>query len=67
MVAVSLKTNLIKEEKVMTYKKRLKEKIEKSKKLIEDFRALGIHAELDEKTGEVLINGSEFNNYRSKK
>jgi hypothetical protein len=48
----------------MNYKKRLQEKIEKGRKLVEEFHALGIEAELDERTGEVTVKGSAFQNYK---
>jgi hypothetical protein len=44
----------------LNYNKRLQEKIEKGRKLVEELRAVGIKAELDEKTGEVIVKGSEF-------
>ena len=40
--------------------KRLKEKIEEAKKLIEELKLEGVCAELDEKTGEITIKFSDF-------
>ena len=40
--------------------KRLKDKIEESRKLIEELKQDGICAELDKKTGEITIKFSEF-------
>ena len=40
--------------------KRLKNKIEEAKKLIEELKQDGVCAELDEKTGEITIKFSEF-------
>ena len=46
--------------------KKLKEKIEKAKKLTEELRSLGFQAEVDEKTGEVTIKSSELNKEENK-
>ena len=40
--------------------KRLKDKIEEARKLIEELKQDGICAELDKKTGEITIKFSEF-------
>ena len=44
----------------MNYKKVLNEKIEKAKKLVEEFKEMGVHAILDKETGEMEIHGIEF-------
>ena len=40
--------------------KRLKDKINEAKKLIEELKQEGVCAELDKKTGEITIKFSEF-------
>jgi hypothetical protein len=44
----------------MKFNKALTMKIEEARKLIEELNREGIFAELDEKTGEITIKGSEF-------
>ncbi|BAU28130.1 hypothetical protein DFP93_101206 [Aneurinibacillus soli] len=39
---------------------RLEAKIENARKLQDELKSTGITAELDEKTGELKINGAEF-------
>lgn len=51
----------------MNCKQKLKEKIEKARKLVEDFKHYGIDAELNEETGEVTIPGSEWDKPEVKK
>lgn len=51
----------------MNGKDKLKEKIEKARKLVEDFKQCGVFSELDEKTGEITIHGSELDKAKVRK
>lgn len=45
----------------MGYKKALKEKIEKNRKLVNELKEHGVNPDFNEETGEITIAGSEWN------